>query len=504
MALNSSSRTQLTQQLTEKSSSPFGKLKKMLSGAKTPPEASFNEKKPAMKSREKTTTLSSSTGYHESLASSAASPSSAPMTITASDDRFPPLVSSYAALPASIDWRHPLQTPASSSSGVSSTTIPSPTAASVPVLAIAFPPAKQVSITPPTSDARTSHPPAQESLISAPQSTPFSSPRTTTSSIGAPASSTEKTLSITSTSRANGGARQLFSALEKNIEHLLWHPSPSSYQQLRDTMKQIDASGLDFTDIDASSLVLRILVDPGKENLDPVIDWIAKLGCPLISNPRKLDLNRSSVLERAVRRGWTKTVDTIAAELDQKKMLRDHTENMLARAMQSDKTLSLLERAFQFSADYCPLTTRSVIKMISALGKAWQSDPDNALHRAKFIALFHEAERHDLDPLPVATMLQVATKFHHAAMALTMLQLNANPNYLDEDGKTVTDLALEAQQRLMEAIEALRTRENDMDPVHFQTEMSEHQRCLGSNQRILDALDAINSSGSVTASSPSE
>lgn len=489
MALHSSSRTQLTQQPAEKSGSPLGKLKKMFSGSTTPPEKS--KKTPAMKTRETTTRLSWPTEHPENSGSPATTTSSVAMTGATSDAIFPPLSSSQASLPTPLDGRQSLQTPLSSPSTHSSTATLTPAAAPVSVLAIAFPPARPVGITAPAANARVSHLPAQESPISVPQSAPLSSPRATTSDTRTPIPTTEEISSIIDGKPLGyDEAQQLFSILEKNIERLLWHPSPSNLRQLGDTMKQITASGLDFTDIDASSLVLRMLVDPGKHNLDKVIDWIARLGCPLVSGIRKFGLNRSSVLEKAIDRGWPLTANAIADQLRQEKTLRDHTENMLARAMQSERPISFLRKALQFSSDCCPLENGIAVRMIAILAKDWQNEPDNGLHGEKFIMLFNEALKQHLTTLPIATMLQVATRFHHAPMALTMLQLNANTAYLDEDGKTVTDLAIDAQQALIEKIKRLFAKKNEVDPTSYQTKMSKYKKLLQSNQLILEALDA--------------
>ena len=281
---------------------------------------------------------------------------------------------------------------------------------------------------------------------------------------------------------------------------MLWHPSPSAYQQLGATMQEINRSGLDFEAIDASSLVLRILVDPGKNNLDPLIAWIAGLGCQLVSGARKAGLDRSSVLELAVTRGWPMTITVITDILHEENSLREHTRNMLLRAMQADKPLSLLEKALQFSADHCPLEAGITLKMIVTLSKSWHSDSDNELHSDKFVAVFEAAQRQNLDIIPIATLLQTATKFHHAPMALTMLRLNANTEYLDENDKNVTDLALEAQQALIEKIGELRAKENDMDPASYRAEMDEYLIMLRSNQRIIEALDAMESTQGTSSS----
>ncbi len=81
-----------------------------------------------------------------------------------------------------------------------------------------------------------------------------------------------------------------------------------------------------------------------------------------------------------------------------------------------------------------------------------------------------------------------------------MLQLNANTEYLDEGGKTVIDLALEAQQALIEKIDGLRANAKGMDPADYKTKLGQYQTMLRSNQRILDALDDILSTNDKTFS----
>ncbi len=492
MALNSSSRIQLTQQSAEKSGSPLSKLKKVLSGPATSSEKPKKQKIPSMNSK-KTVSGRSWSSYPEGRGvSSPLSPSPASLPAMVSDTRFPPLASRYTSPPTPIDWRYPLEAQASPTA--------SPGKDSTQILSIAFPPAKQADISAPLSAEPVSAAPVSAAPVS--YSPALSSPRFTESITSAPAPTPEKISStIPDKLHEADEARQLFSTLEKNIERLFWRPSPATLQQLGNTMKQMNASGLDFSGIDASSLVLRILVNPGEADLDKLIAWIARLGCQIVSGVRRFGLERSSVLERAIERGWPLTTEAITERLRHGKVLRDHAENMLARAMQSDKPFSFLQKALQFSSDHCPIEAGITVKMVAILAKEWQLDPDNELHGSKFIALFNQVLEQGLNPLPVATLLQAATKYHHAPMALIMLQLNANTEYLDEEGKTVTDLALEAQQTLIEKIDALRATDNTGNPVRYQEKMDKYQRQLRSNQRILDALDAADSPGT-TSSTP--
>ncbi len=505
MALNSSSRAQLTQKTAEKSSSPLSKLIKVFTDTPPSTEQSAKNKKPAMKSKQKTSWSSSSSQCRDSThAGNASSTSATPSTpsilpVMASDSRFPPLASSYPTPPAPIDWRSPLEAQAASGATTLSTRT---TTATITTITIAFPPVKNNLGNAPAAVAPCAPPPAPSATAPAAASgtTPPPAPRPTviedhtapTIVPRAPAQRAEQTLSAPPEKPAGReAARRLFSTLEQSIERLLWHPSASTYQQLAETIRQMGTSGLDYSEIDASSLVLRILVDPGKENLDQVISWMAKLGCSLVSGASTCGLNRSSVLERAVERGWPATVSAIANRLRQHKVLHEYAEAMLVRAMQADKPLSLLQKALQFSADYCRLQAGMTMKMISTLTHLWQFDPYNTAHPAKFKLLFDEAERQEIDTLPIATLLQVATKFHHAPMALTMLELNANTDYLDEQGKTVTDLAHEAQQLLTEKINRLRAKKNSKDPARHAARLEKYQACLRSNQCILDALDII-------------
>ncbi|MFM8466197.1 MAG: hypothetical protein ACKOAO_01385 [Oxalobacteraceae bacterium] len=498
MALNSGSRTSLISKTPEKTGSPLSKLRKALTNVTKPDEKAKKDKNPSIKNREKTSQLLWSPNNKESSDTAAASSSAPSMPGLTSDTRFPPLASSYATPPTPTDWRLPLSAQASLTGATVSTTT---------TTSQQFPPTAN-----PHASAATSvypYPPVQFTPGVSPRPIEPSSPRlpektvsvSTNSSDSKQAQDTEATSSdTTSDSSSEEQARELFSALQKNVEHLLWHPSPSAYQQLSETMEQIKGSGLDFEVIDASSLVLRILVDPGKENLDPLIAWIAQLGCQLVSEARKTGLERSSVLERAVERGWPKTTAAIAASLREENSLREHTRNMLIRAMQSDKPISLLEKALRFSSDHCVLEAGITTKMIVSLSKSWQSDPENDLHREKFVALFETAQQQNQHIIPIATLLQTATKFHHAPMALTMLQLNANTEYLDENGKTVTDLALEGQQALIEKINVLRAKKDDIDPASHHAQMDECLNNLRSNQRIIDALIALESKRSNSSS----
>ena len=509
MALHSSSRTPLIAKTPEKTDSPSGKLKKLFTDAtkttekatEKTPEKTKKDKKPGLKNKEKTPRLSWSLEDNKGSASSVASSPSVTTLILTSDSRFPPLASSYATPLAPIDWRRPLSAQSSLNipTGLTTTTtnvqqypptVSSQAAASATASLHAYPPAQL----PPGASPR----PVDRLSPRQPEKTQTAS---TNPSGSKQAQDAEATSSATHGKRAdNQQARKLFSALERHIEHLLWHPSPSAYQQLGTAMQQINMSGLDFEAIDASSLVLRMLVDPGKENLDPVIAWIDKLGCQLVSGARRFGLDRSSVLELAVARGWPMTITAVTEILHEENSLREHTRNMLLRAMQADKPLSLLEKALQFSADHCALEAGITAKMIVTLSKSWQTDPDNELHSEKFAAVFEATQRQNLDIIPIATLLQTATKFHHAPMALTMLRLNANTEYLDENDKTVTDLALEAQQALIEKIGELRVKEYDMDPANYQAEMDKCLTMLRSNQRIIDALDAIESTKGTSSS----
>ncbi len=503
MALNSSSGAQRTQQAEEKSSSPLRKLKKAFTHSAKTREKEKTDKKPTIKTKEKSSRMSWSYERHESATSSMASSSSAMTAVMASDTRFPPLASSYATPPAQIDWRSPLSAQSSLTSAGSSTTITITTGHPQ------FPPTSSYQAAIPTPADVFSYPPIQFPSLASPRpadpapplTTAAAQPEPSNAAQGKPIPGKEASASAVSDEIPRvEQTRRLFSLLERTIESLIWNPSPSNYQQLDDVMKKIDTSGLDFTAIDASSLVLRILVNPGEEPLDTLIAWIAQLGCRLVSGARPMGLNRSSVLERAVERGWTQTTNALAARLNQDKALREHTGNMLARAMQADKPISLLNNALRFSSDHCALDGGIIVKMVSILEKHWQSDPDNDLHRAKFVALFEETVRQKQETLPIAALLQVAVKLHHAPMALTMLQLNANTEYLDGDGKTVIDLALEAQQALIEKIDGLRANAKGMDPADYKTKLGQYQTMLRSNQRILDALDDILSTNDKTFS----
>ena len=509
MALNSSSYTPLIAKTPEKIDSSSNTLKKVSADAtktteKTPekiPEKAKKDKKPALKSKKKTSRLSWSSEHNKGFVSSVASSPSATPPVLTSDPRFPPLITSYKTPPTAVDWRRPLR----AQSSLTNTTVSTTTTTNVQQ----YPPTVSSQAAVSATASLYSYPPVRFPPGASPRPVDRPSPRrsekTQTASTN-PSDSEQaqdanaSSLTINGKSADNQPARKFFSALQRDIEHLLWHPSPSAYQQLGATMQQINLAGLDFEAIDASSLVLRMLVDPGKENLDPVIAWIAKLGCQLVSGARSFGLDRSSVLELAVARGWPMTITAVTEILHEENSLREHTRNMLLRAMQADKPLSLLEKALQFSADHCALEDGITAKMIVSLSKSWQTDPDNELHSEKFVAVFEATQRQNLDIIPIATLLQVATKFHHAPMALTMLRLNANTEYRDENDKTVTDLALEAQQALIEKIGELRVKKYDMDPANYQTEMDECLTMLRSNRRIMDALDAIESTKDTSSS----